>query len=179
MEQQSVKLKFPYTAEQINNVKVGELIYISGPMIVMRDAAHKRFKEILEQTKKMPFDISGKIIYYMGPTPTQEGKIIGSCGPTTSKRMDSYVDLTLKSGAFAILGKGARNKEATENFIKNKKVYLVAVGGAGAYYSKCVKSVKEIAFNDLLAEAVIEIEVEKFPCFMAIDMKGNNLFSQK
>ncbi len=178
MKDKVYELIYPYSLEQLKDAKIEDLVYITGPLLVMRDAAHKRYKQILEETGKAPFDLNGKIIYYMGPTPKPKNGIIGSCGPTTSKRMDPYVEMVFNNGAFAILGKGARSEKATNDFIKNDKVYLVAIGGAGAYYSKCVKSVKEVAFSDLLAEAVIEIQVEKFPCFLAIDLKGKNLFDK-
>lgn len=169
-----IKLTMPYK-DKINSLKAGDKVLITGELLVMRDAAHKKLFEIIENGKKLPFDIKDKIIYYMGPCPTKEGYTIGSAGPTTSKRMDSYTPTLMDMGLLGTIGKGSRNEDVRQAIIKNRGIYLTAIGGAGAYYSKTIRKSEIIAFSELMAESVRIIEVIDFPVIVAIDCNGNKI----
>ena len=164
--------------EIIPQIKAGDSVYISGTIYTARDAAHKRIKQLIEENKPLPFALEGACIYYAGPTPEPPGRPIGSCGPTTSSRMDIYTPLLLDMGLCAMIGKGPRSKEVTEAIIKNGAVYFCAIGGAGALAAMAVKSFEVIAFEDLGCESVKRLEVEKLPVLCAIDCKGNNIFER-
>lgn len=166
----------PITEEVTADLKCGDYVYITGTIYVARDAAHKRMTEALEKGEELPIPIKDAAIYYMGPSPAREGKVIGSAGPTTACRMDKYAPVLLDLGQKAMIGKGKRNKEVTDAIIRNKAVYFAAVGGAGALLSKCITSSKIICYEDLGAEAVLEIEVLNFPAIVVIDRDGNNLY---
>lgn len=166
----------PITEEVTADLKCGDYVYITGTIYVARDAAHKRMTEALEKGEELPIPIKDAAIYYMGPSPAREGKVIGSAGPTTAGRMDKYAPVLLDLGQKAMIGKGKRNKEVTDAIIRNKAVYFAAVGGAGALLSKCITSSKIICYEDLGAEAVLEIEVLNFPAIVVIDRDGNNLY---
>ena len=157
-------------------LKAGDRVLLSGTVYTSRDAAHKRIFELLDKGEKLPFDLKGACIYFAGPTPTPEGMVIGSCGPTTSGRMDVYSPKLLDLGLIAMIGKGERNKAVCDAISRNKAVYFCAVGGAGALYAKKIKSCKEIAFHDLGCESVKELSLEDFPVIVAIDSNGGNLF---
>ncbi len=162
--------------DNLRNSKAGVSLLISGTIYSARDAAHKRIAAMLSRGESIPVDFTNKIIYYMGPTPPREGSPIGSCGPTSSYRMDDYFEMTCKLGIAATLGKGERSPELT-NFIRKYKVpYLITIGGAGAYLAGCVRSSKTVLFEDLGAEAVMELVVENFPVIVAIDHRGNSIF---
>ena len=161
-----------YTSE----LKAGDRVLLSGVVYTSRDAAHKRIFELLDKGEELPFDLKGACIYFAGPTPTPEGMIIGSCGPTTSGRMDVYSPRLLDLGLAAMIGKGERNEAVCDAIVRNKAVYFCAVGGAGALCAKQIKSCKEIAFQDLGCESVKELLLEDFPVIVAIDSKGGNLF---
>ncbi len=163
-------------ASKASSLNAGDRLLLSGTVYTSRDAAHKRIFEILDNNGELPFDLKGACIYFAGPTPTPEGMIIGSCGPTTSSRMDVYSPRLLDLGLSAMIGKGERNKAVCDAIVRNNAVYLCAVGGAGALCAKQIKSCKEIAFRDLGCESVKELELEKFPVIVAIDSKGGNLF---
>ncbi len=162
-----MKLLMPYK-ENIMSLKKDDIVYITGDLLVMRDAAHKKIFDMLAAGEKLPFDINGKMIYYMGPCPTQDGYAIGSCGPTTSSRMDTFTPKLMEMGLIGTIGKGSRNKEVEFSIKKNNGIYLSAIGGAGAYYASTVKSCEIIAFPELLAEAVRLIKVEDFPTIVVI-----------
>ena len=144
----------------------------------MRDEAHKRFSYMIIKKEKLPFNLRGQVIYYVGPTPAPEGKIIGSAGPTSSYRMDPYTPQLLDKGLKATIGKGQRDQTVVDAMMKNKAVYLVAIGGAAVVISKTIKKVRVIAFEELGHEAVREMEVENFPCIVANDIYGNDIFIQ-
>lgn len=163
---------------QARKLKAGDRIFLSGTVYTARDAAHKRFIELLEQGEPLPFDIDGSAIYYAGPTPTPEGMIIGSCGPTTSSRMDLYSPILLEKGLKCMIGKGERSKEVCDAIRKNEAVYLCAIGGAGALSCACVSSLEEIAFEDLGCESVKKLNFSNFPLICAIDSHGGNLFNK-
>lgn len=169
-------IKTPITAEVTEDLHAGDYVYISGTLYVARDAAHKRFMEVLDCGDSLPFPIENSAIYYMGPSPAREGKPIGSAGPTTASRMDKYAPRLLDLGQKAMIGKGKRTQEVIEAIVRNRAVYFAAVGGAGALLSKCIKSSELVCYGDLGAEAVLKLEVQDFPVIVVIDSKGNNLY---
>ena len=150
----------PITQEITKDLHAGDYVYITGTIYVARDAAHKRMKEALDRNEDLPIHIEDATIYYMGPSPAREGKVIGSAGPTTATRMDKYAPLLLDLGQKAMIGKGKRSKEVVEAIIKNKAVYFAAVGGAGALLSKCITASEIVCYEDLGAEAILEIKVD-------------------
>ncbi len=166
----------PITEKVTEDLKSGDYVYITGTIYVARDAAHKRMIEALNRGEELPINIKDASIYYMGPSPAREGKPIGSAGPTTASRMDKYAPTLLDLGQKAMIGKGKRSKEVVDAMIRNKAVYFAAVGGAGALLSKCIKKSRTLCYEDLGAEAILEIQVENFPVIVVIDSKGNNLY---
>ena len=166
---------FPSAAEKIC---AGDKVYLSGTVYTARDAAHGRIMELIKMGEPLPFDLKGASVYYAGPTPTPEGLAIGSCGPTTSGRMDSFSPHLLDLGLSCMIGKGQRNKAVCEAIVRNKAVYLCAIGGAGALASKCITSCEVIAFPDLGGESVKRLEFKDFPLIAAIDCHGGNLFTR-
>lgn len=164
--------------ELIPSLRVGDRILLSGTVYTSRDAAHKRIFELIDSNKPLPFDINGAVIYYAGPTPTPNGLAIGSCGPTTSCRMDSYAPKLHDLGLVATVGKGERNKDVIDSVIRNKSIYLCAIGGAGALASKHIISCDVIAFEDLGCESVKKLEFDKFPLIVGIDCFGGNIFKR-
>lgn len=170
------RLKTPLTDDDVLSLKAGDAVLISGIIYGARDAAHKRLIEEYEKTGKLPLDLKGQIIYYVGPSPAKPGKVIGSAGPTTSTRMDPYTPKMLELGVKATIGKGERKEEVKEAMKKYKAVYLATVGGAGALIAQRIKSVKVIAYEDLGPEAIIEMVVEDFPAIVAVDAYGNDLY---
>ncbi|MDR1773491.1 MAG: Fe-S-containing hydro-lyase [Clostridioides sp.] len=171
-----IKLNMPVTREDVENLKSGDMVSISGVLYTARDAAHKRLIECLENGKELPFDVDGQGIYYVGPSPTKEGGVIGSAGPTSSYRMDDLTIPLLEKGLKIMIGKGKRGDNVIEGMKKYGAVYLAAIGGAGAYISNKIKSCEIIAYDDLGAEAIRRIEVEDLQLTVAIDSKGNNIY---
>ena len=169
-------LSLPADKYQLLELKAGDMIELSGTILTGRDAAHKRMMEYLDKGNALPFDIVNQGIYYTGPCPAGPGKIIGSCGPTTSYRMDSYTPRLLDLGLKVMIGKGQRSPEVIEAMKRNGAVYLAAVGGAGALIAQCVKKAEVLAFADLGPEAVYRLQVEKLPLIVATDSQGNNLY---
>ena len=163
-------ISLPLKEQDIAELKAGDYVYLNGIIYSARDAAHDRMQE------SVPFDIQNQIIYYLGPSPAREGKVIGSAGPTTSSRMDKYTPRLLDLGLKAMIGKGKRSKEVIDSIVKNKAVYFAAVGGAGAILSKCIKASEVIAYEDLGPEAIHKLTVENFPVIVVIDSEGNNLY---
>ena len=149
---------------------------LSGSIITGRDAAHKRLYELIQKGEKLPVDIKGELIYYVGPAPAKPGYAVGPAGPTSSYRMDKYAPSLLDLGLKGMIGKGARNKEVVDAIVRNKGVYLVAIGGAAALIAKSIKSEEILCYEDLGTEAVRRYEVEEFPCIVAIDSNGNNVY---
>ena len=166
----------PLREEDINELNMGDYVYITGTVYVARDAAHKRMMELLDAGKALPFDLKDNIIYYMGPSPAREGRPIGSAGPTTASRMDKYAPTLLDLGLKGMIGKGKRSKEVIDAIVRNKCVYFAAVGGAGAILSKAINSSEIVAYEDLGAEAIRKLEVKDFPCIVIVDKDGNNLY---
>lgn len=171
-----IKIKAPLDKDVVNSLKAGDRVLISGEIYTARDAAHKKMTEALEKGESLPFEIKNQIIYYVGPTPTMPNKIIGSCGPTTSGRMDKYTPKLLELGLLGMIGKGFRSSEVIEAIIKYGAVYFAAIGGAGALISKSVVSVSEIAYSELGTESVKKLVVVDFPAIVAIDKNGNSLY---
>lgn len=165
-------------ADITKELHAGDRIYLSGTVYTARDAAHKRIFAALKNGEALPFPLEGAIIYYAGPTPAPEGLAIGSCGPTTSGRMDPYAPKLLDLGLIGMIGKGERSEEVCEAIRRNSAVYFCAVGGAGALASRCIKSCEVVAYEDLGCESVKKLEIENFPLTVAIDCMGGNLFQR-
>jgi len=172
------KVTLPLTNETLEGLKAGDNILLTGTMYVGRDAAHKRMVEALEQGKPLPFDVKGQAIYFMGPSPARPGQPIGSAGPTTSGRMDSYSPRLIAEGLKGMIGKGMRSQEVKDAMKKHKAVYLAAIGGAGALISKTIKKSEVIAYEELGAEAVRRLEVEDFPATVVNDIYGGDLYQE-
>jgi fumarate hydratase subunit beta len=170
------KIALPLAEETIARLKTGESVLLSGTMYVARDAAHRRMFEALEHGESLPFDIKGETIYYMGPSPTPPGRIIGAAGPTTSARMDPYTPRLIAEGLKGIIGKGVRSAEVREVLKKHKAVYFAAIGGAGALLSKTIIKSEVIAYADLGPEAILRIEVKDFPATVVNDIYGGDLY---
>ena len=166
----------PINEKETSELKSGDYVYITGNIYVARDAAHKRMIEALDRGEKLPIEIEDSTIYYMGPSPARDGKVIGSAGPTTATRMDKYAPRLMDLGEKAMIGKGKRSKEVIDAIVRNKAVYFAAVGGAGALLSKCILNSEVIAYGDLGPEAVRKLEVKDFPVVVVIDSQGNNLY---
>ncbi|MBI5599714.1 MAG: Fe-S-containing hydro-lyase [Deltaproteobacteria bacterium] len=173
---QPVKITTPLGDKDIERLKVGDKVLITGVLYTARDAAHKRFIELLDRGEKLPFDVKGQIIYYVGPTPARPGEVIGSAGPTTSGRMDAYTPRLLALGLKATIGKGQRGAEVVEAMKKHGAVYMAAVGGAAALIRKAIKKAEVIAYDDLGPEAVRRLDVEDFPAIVVNDVHGKDLF---
>ena len=170
------KVKLPLSDDEIMDINAGDKLYLTGYIYTARDAAHKKMVETMENGDKLPFNIKGECIYYAGPCPEKPGEVIGSCGPTTSARMDKYTPFLLERGLKLIIGKGERHDEVEKSLKDNNALYLAAVGGCGALIKKCIKEAELIAYPELLSEAVRKLYVEDFPVIVAIDSKGNNLY---
>jgi len=169
-------LKTPVDSKDLMDLKIGDKVYITGTIYTARDAAHKRLVQLLDKGEKLPFDPKGQAIYYVGPSPTPPGKAIGSAGPTTSYRMDPYAPALLDAGIRIMIGKGERTEPVIESMIKNKAVYVVAIGGAAVVIAESIKKSEIIAYEDLGAEAIRKLEVENFPCIVANDIYGNDIY---
>lgn len=157
-------------------LQAGDKVYLTGTVYTSRDAAHKRIMELLDRGEELPYPLCGSVIYYAGPTPAQKGMAVGSCGPTTSGRMDPYTPGLLDLGLTAMIGKGERNDDVVDAIRRNGAVYFCAVGGAGALMACCIKSAREIAFPELGCESVKEFMVEELPVYVAVDCHGNSVF---
>lgn len=159
-----------------SSLKVGEKLLISGVVFTARDSAHKRLASMIKSGEKLPINLSESVIYYAGPSEAPPGLASGSCGPTTSKRMDPFTPLLMDNGLKVMIGKGERNKEVINSIKKHKGVYLLAIGGAGALAAKAIKSLEIIAFEYLGTESIKKLVLEDFPVFVGIDSEGNNIF---
>lgn len=168
----------PISADVIDELRAGEQVLISGVMYVGRDAAHKRLVEALDRGAELPFDVQGQTIYYMGPSPTKPGHVIGSAGPTTSGRMDAYAPRLLAAGLKAMIGKGLRSDTVKEAIREHKGVYFAAVGGAGALIAKAITKSEIIAYEELGPEAILRLEVKDFPAIVINDCHGGDLYQE-
>ncbi|HAW50225.1 TPA: TRZ/ATZ family protein [bacterium] len=160
-------MKIPEERGLLYDLKAGDRVFLSGTIYTARDKVHKR---------GFPFDVKDQVIYYTGPTPTRPGEIIGSCGPTTSSRMDEWTPFLLSQGLAGMIGKGPRSKEVIEAIKLYRVVYFVAVGGAGAYYKNFVKKAEVVAYPEFGCEAVYKLEIEDFPLYVGIDSNGKSIF---
>lgn len=162
----------------IADLKCGDKVLLSGTVYTARDAAHKKIFSLIKSGKPLPFNIKNAVLYYAGPTATPKNKIIGSCGPTTSKRMDFYAPTLYDLGLLATIGKGERNEEVRNSIIKNKAIYFCAIGGAGALACQHIVSNETIAFDELGCESIKKLEFKDFPLIVGIDSFGNDIFAK-
>ena len=169
-------MSFPADRAELSKLRAGDKLTVSGTIYTARDAAHKRLTELIASGEELPLDIRGAAIYYAGPTPEKPGQVIGSCGPTTSGRMDAYAPGLLDRGLAVMIGKGGRNAAVIDAIVRNGAVYLAAMGGAGALMGSCVKAARIVCYEDLGCEAIRELKVENMPLTVVIDSQGNDLY---
>lgn len=169
-------MSFPADKAELSKLRAGDKLTVSGTIYTARDAAHKRLTELIASGEELPLDIRGAAIYYAGPTPEKPGQVIGSCGPTTSGRMDAYAPGLLDRGLAVMIGKGDRNAAVIDAIVRNGAVYLAAMGGAGALMGSCVKAARIVCYEDLGCEAIRELKVENMPLTVVIDSQGNDLY---
>lgn len=170
------KIYTPLDKEQIRRLKAGDEVLLSGEIYTARDQAHLRLKRLLKQGRALPMHLKGAVIYYCGPNPAPKGRIIGSCGPTTSKRMDEFTPALLKAGLAGMIGKGNRAKEVIESIKKNKAVYFLVYAGCGALIAQYVKSKKLLAYKELGPEAIYKLRVKDLPLIVGTDCKGKSIY---
>lgn len=173
-----MRIQTPLTDDVLKELRAGMQISFDGVIYTARDAAHLKLVELIRANKKLPFEPRGAVIYYVGPTPTPPGKIIGSAGPTTSYRMDPYTPDMLRVGVKGFIGKGQRSQAVTMLFKQYKSIYCAAIGGAGALLSKCIKKCEIIAFPELGTEAVRKLEVRDFPVIVVNDIYGGDAYQK-
>lgn len=169
-------MSFPADRAELSKLRAGDKLTVSGTIYTARDAAHKRLTELIASGEELPLDIRGAAIYYAGPTPEKPGQVIGSCGPTTSGRMDAYAPWLLDRGLAVMIGKGDRNAAVIDAIVRNGAVYLAAMGGAGALMGSCVNAARIVCYEDLGCEAIRELKVENMPLTVVIDSQGNDLY---
>ena len=172
------KVTLPLTDQTIKELKSGDDVLLTGVMYVARDTAHKRMAEAIDRGQPLPFDVRGQTIYYMGPTPPRPGQVIGSAGPTTSGRMDSFSPRLIAAGLKGMIGKGMRSAEVKAAIKKHGAVYLAAIGGTGALISKTIRKSEVVAYKELGAEAILRLEVEDFPATVINDIHGGDLYQE-
>lgn len=172
------RITLPITDEDIQNLKAGDSVLLTGTILTGRDAAHKRLFELIEQGKPLPVAVEGELIYYVGPAPAKPGYAVGPAGPTSSYRMDKYTPALLDLGMKGMIGKGARNQEVIDSIVKNKAIYFAAIGGAAALIAKSIRSEEILCYEDLGTEAIRRYTVEDFPCIVAIDCEGRNVYQR-
>ncbi|MBN2828760.1 MAG: Fe-S-containing hydro-lyase [Candidatus Cloacimonetes bacterium] len=175
----TIKIHTPLTDEQILGLQIGDEVLLSGTIYTARDAAHKKLIETLKDGEEIPFEIQNSIIYYTGPTPARPQEIIGSAGPTTSGRMDAYTPKLLQQGLKGMIGKGERNREVIDAIMEHRAIYFVAIGGAGVLLANAIIKSEVIAWLELGTEALRKLELQDFPCIVAIDAFGRNIFDRE
>ncbi|MBI5826654.1 MAG: Fe-S-containing hydro-lyase [Deltaproteobacteria bacterium] len=173
-----IRITPPLIDADVERLRAGDKVLITGVIYTARDAAHKRLIELIEKGEKLPIELKGQIIYYVGPTPAKPGQAIGSAGPTTSGRMDAYTPRLLELGLKGMVGKGGRSKEVIEAIKKYRCVYMAAVGGAAALIARSIRKADIVAYEDLGPEAIRRLEVVDFPAIVANDVHGGDLFAQ-
>lgn len=173
--EEPIKLNTKDIKEAAKTLCAGDSVLLSGTVYTARDAAHKKICALIDNGEKIPFELDGAVIYYAGPTPAPEGRPIGSCGPTTSSRMDGFAPKLIDLGVAATIGKGNRSNEVVEAMKRNGAIYLCAIGGAGAIAAKAIKEVEIIAFPELGCEAVRRMRIEDFPLIVGIDSRGGTI----
>lgn len=171
-----IKIQAPLSEQKAKKLRVGDKVLISGTLYTARDEAHQRLVRAMERGNKLPISIKDQVLYYSGPTPAPFGRVIGSCGPTTSLRMDSFTPQLLEKGLRGMIGKGRRSDQVIQAIKHFSAVYFVAVGGAGALLSKCVREARVVAYQDLGPEAIYQLTVVDFPAWVAIDSQGRDIF---
>lgn len=171
-----MKVQLPLTGDIISALKTGDEVFLTGTLYSARDQAHQRLCALLDEGKELPVKLKGETVFYMGPAPTPEGKIIGSCGPTTAYRMDPFAPKLLDYGLKGMIGKGNRAQEVSDAIVRTGGIYFYAYGGCGALYAGKIKKNELVAFEDLGPEAIYRLEVEDFPVVVAIDCTGNNIY---
>ncbi len=169
-------LSLPLSPEAVKSLRAGDTVYLTGPMLTGRDAAHKRLIQLLDEGKPLPVDVRGQAIYYVGPAPASPGHAVGSAGPTTSYRMDAYAPRLMALGLNCMIGKGRRSEEVRKAMREYGAVYLGAVGGAAALIARSIKSMEVLAYPDLGTEAIHRFQVEEFPAIVLMDAHGGNLY---
>jgi len=172
------KITTPLADDVVRDLRVGDAVQITGVIYQARDAAHKRLVALIEAGEELPFDLTGAVVYYMGPSPAKPGNVIGSAGPTTSGRMDAYAPLLMQHGLKGMIGKGLRSRQVKDAMLTNTAVYFAATGGAGALLAKCIVGNEVIAYPELGAEAVARLEVEDFPTIVVMDCHGGDLYEE-
>ena len=172
-------LTTPLSETTVQSLHAGDQVRLSGALYTARDAAHQRLVALLDLGEKLPFDLEGQVIYYVGPSPAPPGKVIGSAGPTSSYRMDPYTVPLLERGLKGMIGKGERDEEVVRAMKEHRAVYFAAVGGAGALLARCIKKSEIIAYEDLGPEAIRRLQVEDFPVIVAQDSTGGNLYASR
>ena len=175
---ETIKINTSNLKEIIPSLKAGDSILLSGRVYTARDAAHAKLLELIKKNEELPFELSGAAIYYAGPTEAPANRPIGSCGPTTSCRMDSFSPTLLDLGLTCMIGKGNRNEQVVNSIVKNKAIYLCAIGGAGALAAKCITECEVIAFPELGCESIKRLEFKDFPLIVGIDSMGNSVFAE-
>ena len=178
MAQRTFNITTDALKDTIPQLSVGDRVYLSGTVYTARDAAHKRIFQLLDEGAALPFPIENSIVYYAGPTPAKNGMAVGSCGPTTSSRMDAFSPRLLDLGMIAMIGKGDRSQDVIDAVKRNGAIYLCAVGGAGALIAKCITAAEEIAFQELGCESVKKLTISELPLIVGIDAAGNSIFER-
>jgi fumarate hydratase subunit beta len=173
------KLRLPLSEAQVRSLRAGDKVEISGIIYTARDMTHKRLCQAIENGEKLPFELEGAIVYFVGPTPARPGRVIGSAGPTTSSRMDAFSPKLIAKGLRAMIGKGYRNDEVREALKKYGAVHLATIGGAGALLSKHIVAAKIIAYEELGTEAIRKLEVIDFPAVVAYDANGRSVYKEE
>jgi len=171
------RIKTPLMPDVVSGLFAGDSVLITGTIYTARDAAHKRLAALLEQGKELPFDPEGAVIFYVGPSPAKPGAVIGSAGPTTSYRMDTYSPALMAAGVRGMVGKGPRSHAVVEAMKQHGAVYFAAIGGAAVVIAQSIQKAEVIAYDDLGAEAIRRLEVKDFPCIVAIDAEGRSLYA--
>ena len=172
------KITLPLTDTDIQNLRAGDSVLLTGTLLTGRDAAHKRLYELLQKGEALPVDLRGEVIYYVGPAPAKPGYAVGPAGPTSSYRMDKFTPALLDLGMKGMIGKGARSQEVIDAIVRNRAVYFAAIGGAAALIAKSIKKEEILCYEDLGTEAVRRYTVEEFPCIVAVDSRGNNVYKR-
>ena len=170
------RIQVPLQEKDIEELRAGDYVYLTGTIYTARDAAHKRMYESMKKGETLPIELKGNVLYYLGPSPAREGQVIGSAGPTTSSRMDKYTPDMLDAGLKGMVGKGKRSTEVVEAIKRNHAVYFAAVGGAGALLAQCIKEAQVVAYEDLGTEAIRRLYIEDLPVIVVIDKEGNKLY---
>ncbi len=172
------EITLPLTDEVIEELRAGDSVLLTGTLYTGRDAAHQRLYDLLQEGKPLPVDLTGQVIYYVGPAPARPGEVIGPAGPTSSYRMDKFTPALLDIGMKGMIGKGKRTQAVKDSIVKNHAIYFVAIGGAAALLAERIKSTKTVAYDELGTESIRELKIENFPVFVGVDCKGNDIYEK-